>query len=141
VALCGAGALAGAVRFSVPDAVEGAPRRLAIGTLADFRMRTLTWLRALDLFVVRNEQGFGAFSSRCTHLGCGVQRTTEGFLCPCHGARYDPLGQVISGPARRPLPWYHLWREPDGRIWVDLDRPVDIGARPLLTAAEAREDA
>ena len=51
-----------------------------------------------------------AFSAACTHLGCIVQwRKEEGiFLCPCHGAKFDFNGDVISGPAPKPLPKYRV---------------------------------
>jgi Rieske Fe-S protein len=88
-------------------------------------MNTLSWLRDRDLFVLRTPAGLGAFSSRCTHLGCTLRRTAEGFVCPCHGARYGALGEIVSGPARRPLPWYSVWLERDGRLWVDLAKPLD----------------
>ena len=99
-------AVAGVVRVAVPDFEEGLPRRFPLGRPSDFKMNTLTWLQDRDLLVIRNEDGMGAFSCRCTHLGCMVRRTADGFECPCHGAEYGPLGEVVSGPARRPLPWY-----------------------------------
>jgi hypothetical protein len=48
------------------------------------------------------------------------------------------LGKVLSGPARRPLPWYRTWLEGDGRLWVDLRNPLD-STGPAPVAYPARE--
>jgi ubiquinol-cytochrome c reductase iron-sulfur subunit len=48
----------------------------------------------------------------CTHLGCRLTTpvdapataTAEGWFCPCHAARFDLSGRVLSGPARTNLP-------------------------------------
>ena len=47
-----------------------------------------------------------AFSATCTHQGCTVTSVTNGAInCPCHGSRFSVTnGQVLGGPAPRPLP-------------------------------------
>ncbi|MFD7438939.1 FAD-dependent oxidoreductase [Streptomyces sp. NPDC059861] len=56
--------------------------------------------------VHRDEDGrLHAVSARCTHLGCLVafNRAEQAWECPCHGSRFAPDGQVLQGPAVRPL--------------------------------------
>lgn len=49
--------------------------------------------------------GLMALFQRCVHLGCRVPwcATSIGFECPCHGSKYDSVGEYFAGPAPRNL--------------------------------------
>lgn len=69
--------------------------------------------------VVRDAQGFKAFSAICTHLGCLVKWNGEKkqFQCPCHAGVFDENGSVVSGPVPAPLPQYSV-KEIGDRVYV-----------------------
>jgi menaquinol-cytochrome c reductase iron-sulfur subunit len=60
-----------------------------------------------------------AYSPWCTHLGCAVhwESDKKQFLCPCHGSVFSADGNVLSGPAPRPLDRYEVKLEAD-ELWL-----------------------
>jgi menaquinol-cytochrome c reductase iron-sulfur subunit len=152
----GAGALAlgaqggASLRSLVPNVSYDAPTTVKLGLPNDFP-EGMRFLPDERLFVFRQGQVFHAVSAVCTHLGCTVRaealpraetttvegqslRMTHQFLCPCHGSKYSGDGGNVSGPAPRPLAWYHLSISPeDGQLVVDLAR--EVGRDFRLTVA------
>ncbi len=56
--------------------------------------------------VYKDEAGeLHAVSPVCTHARCLVQFNAADTTwdCPCHGSRFDSSGQVVRGPAKKPL--------------------------------------
>ena len=80
-----------------------------------------------NVLVLVTAEGVAAISLVCTHLGCIVARTAEGFSCPCHGSDFDPLGKIMGGPAPKGLPWLEVSRRADGKLLVDAKREVTPG--------------
>lgn len=59
-----------------------------------------------DVVITQPVEGeFTGLSAVCTHSGCLVNEIVDGTInCPCHGSKYDLEGQVVNGPATKPLP-------------------------------------
>ena len=53
---------------------------------------------------------FDALSLICTHQGCGINydQSNQVFVCPCHGSVFNLMGQVLQGPATKPLPAFNI---------------------------------
>jgi len=113
--------------------LAGQKRRITVGDLSLFPVDTFTFLEEHHLFVYRDHEGVRAVSAVCTHLGCILENTTEGFECPCHGSRYDLEGKVLSGPAPRHLAWYQVSGTPDGKIVIDPGKVVDAETKYLFS--------
>ena len=68
--------------------------------------------------LARNSEGLIAMGATCPHKGCTVAIATEGLLCPCHNALFDPKnGAVLRGPASYPLDRV-IVREENGVIYI-----------------------
>ncbi|WP_311765515.1 FAD-dependent oxidoreductase [Streptomyces zingiberis] len=88
--------VAGEFRPSFTDSVADVPP--GAGAVVRVRGRSCA--------VYRDEEGaVHAVSARCTHMGCMVAFNAgeRAWECPCHGSRFGVDGEVIQGPAVRPL--------------------------------------
>jgi cytochrome b6-f complex iron-sulfur subunit len=56
-------------------------------------------------YLVVNGEKVKAFSAKCTHAGCRINKESNGLvICPCHGSRFDAYtGQPVQGPAANAL--------------------------------------
>jgi cytochrome b6-f complex iron-sulfur subunit len=108
-------------------------RKARVGRIADFPVDTYTFVEEQKIFVYRDHEGVRAVSAVCTHLGCTVLRTTDGFECPCHGSCYSDTGDVLSGPAPTALDWYRVEKAPDGVIVVDMNETASADDKFHLT--------
>lgn len=77
-------------------------------------------------WIVRPDEGdqVTAFAPQCTHLGCAYhwEERNHSFVCPCHASEFSIQGQVLGGPAPRPLDRYEVKVEA-GRIKIGSLEP------------------
>ncbi len=78
------------------------------------------YIKATGAARARNPEYY-ARPAVCTHLGCIANwKTEEGMIaCPCHGSRFDREGNVVAGPAPRPLPRFAMSLDDHGALVVD----------------------
>ena len=74
-----------------------------------------------------------AFSGKCPHLGCAYKWRKhkilgQVFLCPCHLSIYDASGQVLDGPAPRPLDLLPIQVSASGEVQI-IDMEFKAGTK------------
>ncbi len=64
--------------------------------------------------------GLMALYQRCVHLGCRVPwcDDSQGFECPCHGSKYNSIGEYFAGPAPRNLDRFAVHVTEEGRLII-----------------------
>ena len=118
------------LKFIFPNVLYEPPQTFNAGRPEDYAEGvSLRWTKEQRVWMIRDSQGIYAMWARCTHLGCTPNwfQAENRFRCPCHGSNYTPQGDVIAGPAPKPLYRCAIRLLPSGELLVDKsileDRP------------------
>lgn len=86
--------------------------------------------------------GLMALYQKCPHLGCRVPicNSSKWFECPCHGSKYNQVGEYKFGPAPRGMDRFPIEIQDDGVV-VDTSTPIIGPARGVDTTGEGPEGA
>jgi Rieske Fe-S protein len=83
------------------------PKGTVLGAASEIPVGGGAIYKAAKVVVTQPASGqYKAFSAVCTHVGCIVNKVTNGTIdCPCHGSEFKITnGAVVTGPAPSPLP-------------------------------------
>jgi cytochrome b6-f complex iron-sulfur subunit len=155
--------LAGTIGFLWPNLKGGFGGSVKVGTLDDIKLKNSSlpinegfpaYFQAGRAFIVLfdpsrqqfvpgdDPHGEGAplnvraLYQRCPHLGCKPNPCLKNFWfeCPCHGSRYDRLGQKALGaqygPAPRSMDRFAAKVDPDGTLTLDTSK-ITLGPLPI----------
>jgi len=126
LALLAAQAAIGLLKFLKPVSGSGFGGLIYAGKIEEFAINSVNRVLAGRFFLTRTEDGVIALWQKCTHLGCAVPWVEEEnrFHCPCHGSLFNRVGEVIGGPAPRPLDTFPITIK-SGEVWVDTGKPAE----------------
>lgn len=130
MALVGLQAVVAFIFFFWPRKLGTFGSTLSAGNAADYKVGDVKYFVDGKFYLVRLQEGFMALYQKCPHVGCTVPwrpdfefsyagGTVKGlFRCPCHGSTYLPNGQIIFGPAPRPMDYMRITGD-GGRLMVN----------------------
>ena len=112
--------LGGLFRFFSYQPDPGPPTEFDLGPASGYSEGFPVIRPDIPAIIKVTAEGIIAISLVCTHLGCTVEENegTEGFICPCHGSRYNKDGRLLEGPASKDLPRYRIEEQEDGNLKV-----------------------
>lgn len=108
--------LGGLVRFLSFKPDPGPPTEFDLGEAQLFLPNSRTVRSGIPAAIYNTSGQYSALSLSCTHLGCTVEEDGEGFVCPCHGSRYNKDGLVLQGPAKAPLRAFRVEKTEDNTL-------------------------
>lgn len=118
-------------RFFKPRIKPGSfGSEIIAGQVEEFTPGTVSHISSGHFYISRLDNGrLIALWHRCTHLGCTVtwQEEANQFHCPCHSSVFDTVGEVVSGPAPRPMDVFPITMQ-DKDVVVDTGNPMERDA-------------
>lgn len=126
VALVGQAGLAMSNFFKPTVKVGGFGGEVVAGKPNEFKPGTVSLVSDGHFYISRLEDGgFLALWWRCSHLGCTVpwRKDEKQFHCPCHGSLFNKQGEVLGGPAPRPLDLFPI-KLVNGNLVVNTGEPM-----------------
>ncbi|MGE3911253.1 MAG: ubiquinol-cytochrome c reductase iron-sulfur subunit [Chloroflexota bacterium] len=132
--------------FFWPKKVGDFGGEINAGEVAALNVGDVKLVQSGKCYVSRVPEGVLALWWKCPHLGCTVPWKPDDpsmdsiepkgrFNCPCHGSIYDRYGQIIAGPAPRPMDLFPVQIR-DGKVYIDTN-PTHVKTR---TAADHSGD-
>ncbi len=87
------------------------------------------------------EAGLVALFQKCPHLGCQVPSclTSQWFECPCHGSRYNQVGEKRGGPAPRGMDRFAVSVNARGEFIIRTGTVIDGPPIGLNTTGQEPE--
>jgi cytochrome b6-f complex iron-sulfur subunit len=103
---------AGARTYIAPYPTDPATQSNATGAYEDPTIQGMT-------------EGFVALWQKCPHLGCRVPwcKSAQWFECPCHGSKYNRVGEKRDGPAPRGMDRFPV-EISGGNVTVNTGAPI-----------------
>lgn len=120
-AIAAAGSAVVTLDYLKPKVLFEPSTKFIAGAPLDFTDGVVRFNKEKKAYVIGTSGGVYALSAVCTHLGCITRYKSDEKIiaCPCHGSRFDLEGDVIHGPAPRPLPWLDVTEDASGNLVVD----------------------
>jgi cytochrome b6-f complex iron-sulfur subunit len=122
IGVTAAGSIVLSGEYLSPNVVKEPPTRFKAGPPENYPPGSVTLNKEHKVFIVRAKEGyFYTLSAVCPHLGCIANwKAEDGIVaCPCHGSKFDREGNVIAGPAPRPLLRFAMSLDDQGQLVVD----------------------
>ncbi len=112
------------MQFLMPDVAAKKSSEILLGKVEDLSGDGAKFfdVAGKKVALLKNEDGFIAYSRICTDLGCLISwdSAKDQFICPCHIGIFDRNGKNISGPPPRPLDRYEVVKRGKS-VYIKLD--------------------